>query len=174
MPCVIVAGDTIVAVNGHFVNMENVDSVLATLTSCKTLELLVKKGHTHTPHSYSPATGASSSSVLLSPPQTPSHGGLVRLVSGGRGAGGALRPRQFRRPHRHPHLLLYVTLDTKEDDPADEVCYGFLHLDVMGLCLNLAQTLVRSFPAPKVCYPFTFNFILKGIRHGRGALKWCT
>ena len=124
-PCVagacVAVGDTILAVNGHYVNMDNIDSVLATLSSCKTLELLLKKGHSHTPHSYSAAASSSSSTALLSPPQTPSHGGLVRLVAGGRGAGGALRPRQFRRPHRHVHLLLYITLDTKEDDPPDEV-----------------------------------------------------
>lgn len=114
-------GDTILTINGDHINMDNVDSVLATLSSCKTLQLLVKKGHAHSPHSYSAATSSSSSVALLSPPQTPSHGGLVRLVAGGRGARGVLSPQRLRKPPRHPHLLLYITLDTNEDDPPEKV-----------------------------------------------------
>lgn len=99
--------------NQHAVNMDNIDSVLATLSN--KIHFLVKKGHSR-------LANHSSSALLSSPPPPSPHmsssGGLVRLVTGGRGGTASLGPR---RQQGLFHLLLYVTLDTKEDDPPDKV-----------------------------------------------------
>ena len=126
------AGDTILAVNEHHVNIDNVDSVLATLSN--KIHFLVKRGsrHSYKASNHSPVAAA----VLLSPPPLPSprmgsSGGLVRLVAGGRGsvlAGGGARKRW-----RHLHMLLYITLDVKEDDPPEKVSVTFKR------CVNIIQ-----------------------------------
>jgi hypothetical protein len=100
-------GDTILAVNGHSVNLDNANSIIRTASEDE-LVLIVKKSSHH-------------SSTLTSTPahhhlHTPSHqSGLVRLVSG---------KRPSHRHHSHPsppHLLMYLTLDTNEEDPANKV-----------------------------------------------------
>ena len=100
-------------------NIDNIDAVLATLSN--KIQFLVKKGQWHSPDHASPAHAAA---ALLSPPPPPSphmgsSGGLVRLVAGGRSGGGGLAG--GRRKQRHLHMLLYITLDVKEDDPPEKV-----------------------------------------------------
>ncbi len=111
-------------VNQHHVNIDNIDSVLATLSN--KIHFLIKKGHrghSHmVPDSSSPINAAA---ALLSPPPPPSPrmgslGGLVRLVAGGRKGGGT--GDAARRQWRHLHMLVYITLDVKEDDPPEKVC----------------------------------------------------
>lgn len=112
VPSVFDTGDTILSVNQHTVNMDNIDSVLATLSN--KVHFLIKKRHSRL---------ANRSSPLLSPPPPPSphmssSGGLVRLVMGGRGSTSSLGPKKHQ---GHFHMLLYITLDTKEDDPPEKV-----------------------------------------------------
>ena len=120
----LVAGDTIIAVNQHHVNIDTIDSVLATLSN--KIQFLVKKSHRH---SLRGSDYSAAASALLSPPPLPSprmgsSGGLVRLVAGGRGstASGGSAGGGARKQWRHLHMLLYITLDVKEDDPPEKVC----------------------------------------------------
>ena len=95
------------AINGHSVSLVNADSIVRSFSD--ELVLIVKKNHLH-------------SSTLTS---TPSHrhlhtssqrSSLVKLVSGG-----LKKSHSSHYPSPPPHLLLYVTLETEEDDPADKV-----------------------------------------------------
>lgn len=131
-------GDTIVSVNQHNVNMDNIDSVLATLSS--KIHFLIKKGHSN-----------HSSPALLSPPPPPSphvgsSGGLVRLVTGGRGTARLGPIKQ----QRHLHMLLYITLDTREDDPPEKVpvvCMSFGDEVVRYiLCVQNTQDILFQYP----------------------------
>lgn len=129
-------GDTILSVNQHAVNMDNVDSVLATLSN--KVHFLIKKGHSR--------LSSRSSSSLLSPPPPPSplmssSGGLVRLVTGGKGGMAGLGPRK---QQGHFHLLLYITLDTKEDDPPEKVLFACEVVD------NLSANFVGRIELPLI------------------------
>ena len=100
-------GDTVLAVNGHSVSLDNANSVVRSHSDDDEVVLIVKKNSLH-------------GSALTSTPahhhlHTSHRSGLVGLVSG--------KP-QLHRHHSHsspPHLLLYLTLDTNENDPVDEV-----------------------------------------------------
>ena len=91
--------------NGQVVDMGNIASALSSASG--DLTLLIRKLRPHSP--------------TPSHPPHP-HSGLVRLVTGGRGVVQAHK-QAF---SSHPHVLLYLTLNTKEEDPPDkDIIYQF-------------------------------------------------
>ena len=76
--------------------------------------------------------------------RSPSGRGLARLLARGRGSMRA----HARRLLHHPHVLLYLTLDTKEDDPADKVII-YLSLSLYHTIPNCPDSSYK-FPRPSV------------------------
>eukprot|EP00731_Ephydatia_muelleri_P030885 Em0022g399a len=116
-------GDTILAVNGHCVDMSNVDSVLSGVID--EVQLMVRKHSLQLP--LSPDPGSPSLSKLVA-------GSKVTL----RSLSHSLRSL--------PHLLLYLTLDTREDDHPDmDILYRYPPegaerlLQTRGLFLTLSD-----------------------------------
>ncbi|CAI8057903.1 Protein inturned, partial [Geodia barretti] len=106
-------GDTILAINGHAVFLETANSILRAQSREVELVFIVKK-RTHVGSTF---TSTPAHHHLLTSSR---HGNLVRLVSG--------KETTSSRHHRHspPFLFLCLTLDTKEEDPADKdilYCY---------------------------------------------------
>ena len=113
-PCLV--GDTILAINGHAVYLETANSVVRSQSGEDELVLILKKKT----HSVSTLTSTPAHHHLLTSSR---HGNLAKLVSG--------KEVTSSRHHRHtpPFLFLCLTLDTKEDDPADKAC-GFTKLKI--------------------------------------------
>ena len=103
------SGDTILAINGHAVFLETANSILRAQSREVELVFIVKK-RTHVGSTF---TSTPAHHHLLTSSR---HGNLVRLVSG--------KETMSSRHHRHspPFLFLCLTLDTKEEDPADKAC----------------------------------------------------
>jgi hypothetical protein len=107
------SGDTILAINGHAVFLETVNSIVRAQSGEDELVFILKKRT----HVGSALTSTPAHHHLLTSSR---HGNLVRLVSG--------KETTSSRHHRHspPLLFLCLTLDTKEEDPADKdilYCY---------------------------------------------------
>ena len=111
--CVCLLGDTILAVNGHAVTLDNANSVVRNQSRLdeKELVLIVKK---NTPYSTTLFTSTPAHHHLHT---SSHHSELIKLVSGKR----CHQSHQSHHSHQS-HLLIYVTLNTKEDDSPDKAC----------------------------------------------------
>ena len=109
------SGDTILAINGHAVFLEMANSIVRAQSGEDELVFIVKKRT----HVGSALTSTPAHHHLLTSSR---HGNLVRLVSG--------KETTSSRHHRHspPLLFLCLTLDTKEEDPADKACFTVFQL----------------------------------------------